>query len=396
MNRPEKLYEFHMPGATIIGPGAHRQIPARLKTLNITHPLLVTDKGMTENGLAGQIMEQLAEAGFTTTLFDKTVPNPTDANVHNGAEVYHARSCDGLVSLGGGSSHDCAKGIGLVVSGGGRIQDYEGENKASANLPPYMAISTTAGTASEMTRITVITDLIRKVKMYIADDRITPRVAIVDPILMKGMPPSLTAATGMDALSHAVEAYVSTARHPLTDACAEKAIHLIFEYLPQAVANGDNLEARAAMAQAQYLAGMAFNSAGLGYVHALSHQLGGFYNLPHGECNAIILPVVESFNLIACQKRLARLAWLMGEEVHGLSERQAAETAIRAMRRLALDVGLPDNLAALGRRYGRKLNKGDIPLLAEQALKEYVARTNPRRGTESQLTTLFELAFGDD
>ena len=166
-------------------------------------------------------------------------------------------------------------------------------------MPPYLAVNTTAGTASEITRFCIITDSVRKVKMAIVDWRITPSVAINDPILMVGMPPALTAATGMDALTHAVEAYVSTGATPLTDACAEKAIKLVSENLRRAVANGSDIHAREGMCYAQYLAGMAFNNASLGHVHAMAHQLGGFYNLPHGECNAILLPIVEEYNLLA-------------------------------------------------------------------------------------------------
>ncbi len=187
------------------------------------------------------------------------------------------------MSLGGGSSHDCAKGIGPVTAGGGHIRDYKGIDKSTVPMTPLISINTTAGTAAEMTRFCIITNSSNHVKMAIVDWRCTPLIAIDDPSLMVAMPPALTAATGMDALTHAVEAYGFTAATPITDACAEKAIALIGEWLPKAVANGESMQARAAMCYAQYLAGMAFNNASLGYVHAMAHQLGGFYNLPHGS-----------------------------------------------------------------------------------------------------------------
>ena len=192
------------------------------------------------------------------------------------------------------------------IGNGGNIRDYEGVNKTTKPMPPFLAINTTAGTASEMTRFCIITNTDTHVKMAIVDWRCTPNIAINDPVLMVGKPPALTAATGMDALTHAVEAYVSTIATPITDACAIKAIELIAEYLRPAVANGENLEARDKMAYAEYLAGMAFNNASLGYVHAMAHQLGGFYNLPHGVCNAILLPAVCEFNLIACREAARR------------------------------------------------------------------------------------------
>ena len=286
----EKVDGFFIPNVTLIGVGAAKAIPERIVYLNATKPLLVTDKGIVHTGILKQITDILDEAAMEYAIYDETVPNPTDLNVAAGVELYKKEECDSLISIGGGSSHDCCKGIGLVVSNGGKIHDYEGVDKSTKAMPPYLAVNTTAGTASEITRFCIITDSARKVKMAIVDWRITPSVAINDPILMVGMPPALTAATGMDALTHAVEAYVSTGATPLTDACAEKAIKLVSENLRRAVANGSDIHAREGMCYAQYLAGMAFNNASLGHVHAMAHQLGGFYNLPHGECNAILLP----------------------------------------------------------------------------------------------------------
>ncbi|MGL6196552.1 MAG: iron-containing alcohol dehydrogenase, partial [Thermoguttaceae bacterium] len=309
----EQVYAFFIPSVTLMGVGSYKEVPNRFKLLGAKKPLIVTDKGITACGITKKITDLLDSAGFSYVVFDETVPNPTDKNVHDGADIYVKNGCDSLITLGGGSAHDCGKGVGLVVSNGGKITEYEGVDKSTKPLPPYLAINTTAGTASEMTRFSIITDTSRKVKMAIVDWRITPLVAINDPLLMVGMPADLTAATGMDALTHAVEAYISTIATPVTDACAEKAVELIFKYLRRAVANGQDMEARDGMAYAEYLAGMAFNSAVLGYVHAMAHQLGGFYDLPHGECNAVLLPHVTEFNLIAAVDKLARLATIMDE-----------------------------------------------------------------------------------
>ena len=219
-----QITSFFIPTVTLVGQNCSTQIPDRLKSLGGKKPLIVTDQGIVAVGILKQITDILDAAGMQYAVYDKTVPNPTDNNVAEATEAYKSNGCDSLITLGGGSSHDCGKGVGFVVSNGGKIHDYEGVDKSSKPFPPYVAVNTTAGTASEMTRFCIITDTSRKVKMAIVDWRCTPSVAIDDPVLMMGMPPSLTAATGMDALTHAVEAYVSTAATPMTDACAEKAI----------------------------------------------------------------------------------------------------------------------------------------------------------------------------
>lgn len=389
----EKVDGFFIPNVTLIGVGAAKSIPERIVYLNATKPLLVTDKGIVHTGILKQITDILDDAAMEYAIYDETVPNPTDINVAAGVELYKKEECDSLISIGGGSSHDCCKGIGLVVSNGGRIHDYEGVDKSTKSMPPYLAVNTTAGTASEITRFCIITDSSRKVKMAIVDWRITPSVAINDPILMVGMPPALTAATGMDALTHAVEAYVSTGATPLTDACAEKAIKLVSENLRRAVANGSDIHAREGMCYAQYLAGMAFNNAGLGYVHAMAHQLGGFYSLPHGECNAILLPHVEEFNLISRLDRFVRIAQMMGECTAGLSERAAAELAISAIKTLAQDVGIPTTISELAARYVKAIDPRDIPEMVGYAQKDTCAATNPRMMSTQIINDLYKKVF---
>ncbi len=369
----DQVYGFYIPTVTLMGVGAHKDVGNQVKSLRGKKPFICTDKGISKAGIAQQIVDVISkDAGVECVVFDETVPNPTDVNVHDGLKVFQDNNCDMIISLGGGSSHDCGKGIGIVATNGGNIRDYEGINKSTRAMPPFIAINTTAGTASEMTRFCIITNTSNHVKMAIVDWRVTPKIAINDPLLMVGMPPALTAATGMDALTHAVEAYVSTLATPVTDACALKAIDLISQNLRSAVANGQDMAARDNMAYAEYLAGMAFNNASLGHVHAMAHQLGGFYNLPHGVCNAILLPHVQRFNLIAKLDRFADIAVAMGETITGLSNRSAAERALDAIRTLSSDVGIPSGLKELGVR------EDDLRIMAENAQKDACGLTNPR------------------
>lgn len=378
---------YFLPTRNVFGEGSVAEAGDLLKSLNTKKTLVVTDKFLASCGMADRIKGIFEAAGVEAVIFNGAEPNPTDKNVEAGLKAYNENGCDSIVSLGGGSSHDCAKGIGLVASNGGEIYDYEGVDKSSNPMVPLMAINTTAGTASEITRFCIITDTRRKVKMAIVDWRVTPQIAINDPELMKGMPPALTAATGMDALTHAIEAYVSTAANPLTDAAAIKAIKMIRHYLPKAVANGDYMRARDAMAYGQYLAGIAFNNASLGYVHAMAHQLGGYYNLPHGVCNAILLPYVERFNLIGNLDRFKDIAVAMGENVEGLSTHEAALKAIESIRTLSKEVGIPSNLKELG------VKPEDFEIMAENAKKDACQATNPRKATKEQVIEIFRQAY---
>ncbi len=388
MSHGEAVFGFYIPTVTLMGVGAHKQISAQMKSLGVSKPFIVADKGITAAGITAQICDLLkADMGAEAVVYDDTVPNPTDKNVEEGLALYQKSGCDMIITLGGGSSHDCGKGIGLVATNGGTIHDYEGVDKSTKAMPPFIAINTTAGTASEMTRFCIITDTSRKVKMAIVDWRVTPAIAINDPLLMMGMPTFLTAATGMDALTHSVEAYVSTIATPITDACAIKSIELIAEYLRPAVANGEDIVARDKMAYAEYLAGMAFNNASLGHVHAMAHQLGGFYDLPHGVCNAILLPHVSRFNLISKLDRYADIAVALGENIEGLSAREAAERALTAIQTLSADVGIPSDLTQLG------VKKEDLKIMAENAQKDACGATNPRRPTLDDVIQIYTNAL---
>ena len=382
------LKQFVMPTLNVVGAGAIQEVGKHLNNLDVKKPLIVTDEGLHELGLSAQLADIIKAAGIDVAIFPKAEPNPTDKNIEDGIAIYIAEGCDSIVSLGGGSAHDAAKGIGIIASNGGRIHDYEGVDQTQNPLVPLIAVNTTAGTASEMTRFTIITDTARKVKMAIVDKHVTPLVSINDPELMIGLPPALTAATGLDALTHAIEAFVSTNATPITDACGEKVLQLIPEFLPRAYANGGDLEAREQMVYAQFLAGMAFNNASLGYVHAIAHQLGGFYNLPHGVCNAILLPHVCRFNLTARTERFAKIAQLLGANVEGLSKRDAAEKAIAVIEKLSKDLNIPSGFRELGAK------DEDIEILAKNAMLDVCAATNPRKATLEDIKQIITAAMG--
>jgi alcohol dehydrogenase len=366
-----------------MGRGAVSNVGKQAKILNGSKALLITDEILVKIGVAEKIISLLKESGVETSVYDKVNPNPTVKNVNDALSVYQNEECDIIIALGGGSSIDCAKGVGILATNGGSISDYEGVDKSDNPMPPFITINTTAGTGSEMTRFTIITNTDTSVKMAIVDWHVTPTVSINDPELMISMPASLTAATGMDALTHAIEAYVSTIATPVTDSAAIKAIELISKYLRPAVANGENLEAREMMAYAAFLAGMAFNNASLGNVHAMAHQLGGFYKLPHGVCNAILLPQVQEFNLIAYPERFVDIARALGESIEGISTMEAAAKAISAIKRLSQDVGIPSGLRELG------VKEEDFSTLADNTLKDVCIATNPRKSSKNQIIQLF-------
>ena len=378
---------FFIPPVNIMGIDCLDEAMTAIAGYGLRKALIVTDQGLAKAGVAARIGRMLALQDIDSVVFDGAKPNPSIANVEAGLALLQRERCDCVVSLGGGSPHDCAKGIALCATNGGHISDYEGVDRSRKPQLPLIAINTTAGTASEMTRFCIITDERRHVKMAIVDRNVTPILSVNDPALMVAMPKGLTAATGMDALTHAIEAYVSTAATPITDACALKAISLISQNLRQAVNDGNDLQARENMAYAQFLAGMAFNNASLGYVHAMAHQLGGYYDLPHGVCNAVLLPHVQRFNAKVSAARLRDVAKAMGIKVCGLDAEQGAGAAISAIEHLALAVGIPAGLAELG----AKLE--DVGILAQNALKDACGLTNPRPASQDEIEGIFRAAF---
>ncbi|NFA60203.1 iron-containing alcohol dehydrogenase [Clostridium sporogenes] len=384
-----RMYDYLVPSVNFMGAGSISVVGERCKILGGKKALIVTDKFLKsmEGGAVELTVKYLTEAGIDVAYYDGVEPNPKDTNVKEGLEIFKKENCDMIVTIGGGSSHDCGKGIGIAATHEGDLYDYAGIETLTNPLPPIVAVNTTAGTGSEVTRHCVITNTTTKIKFVIVSWRNLPLVSINDPVLMVKKPAGLTAATGMDALTHAVEAYVSKDANPVTDAAAIQAIKLIASNLRQAVALGENLEARENMAYASVLAGMAFNNANLGYVHAMAHQLGGLYDMPHGVANAMLLPHVERYNLISNPKKFADIAEFMGECVEGLSVMEAAEKAVDAMFKLSKDLGIPTSLKDMG------VKEEDIEYMAEMALKDGNAFSNPRKGNKQNIIEIFKSAF---
>lgn len=378
---------FYIPSVNVIGADSLNGAMDTMRDYGYRRALIVTDAILNKLGMAGDVQKALAERDIFSAIYDGVHPNPTTANVNAGLKMLQEHQCDCVISLGGGSPHDCAKGIALVAANGGDIRDYEGVDRSAKPQLPMIAINTTAGTASEMTRFCIITDEARHIKMAIVDKHVTPVLSVNDSSLMSGMPKSLTAATGMDALTHAIEAYVSVAATPITDACALKAITMIAENLTLAVEDGNNAQAREAMAYAQFLAGMAFNNASLGYVHAMAHQLGGFYDLPHGVCNAVLLPHVQAFNSKVAAARLRDCAQAMNIDVKGMSAEEGAKACIDAICRLARQVNIPAGLRELN------VKEEDISVLATNALKDACGFTNPIQATHDEIMAIYRAAM---
>lgn len=382
-----QAFTFMMPMTNVIGPGAANQIVDFAKQYQVKKALLVTDEGLFGAGVVKKFTNILDEGGVSYVIFKDVQPNPSIENVHNGLDVLKKNECDFVISLGGGSPQDCAKGIALVATNGGRIEDYNGINLSKVPQMTLFAVNTTAGTSSEITKNAVITNEQTKAKMVIIDQNITPTVGFNDPLFMLEKPKGLTAATGMDCLTHAVEAYVAAGANPVTDPLALAAIKLISENLRAAVQNGKDVVARENMVYANVLAGMSFNTAGLGYVHAMAHPLGGVYGLPHGVCNAILLPVIEEFNSVAVPEKFADIAKAMGENVDGLSVEEAAQAAIKAIRKLSQDVGIPSGLKELG------VKEEDLEMLTDFAMNDVCAGGNPRVPTKQEVIDLYKKAF---
>ena len=383
------MADFLSPSVNFIGRGTVAEIGPRAKMFG-TRALLVTDKVLAgiSGGPVDQVKALLDKAGVSYAVYDGVAPNPRDTNIADGKKIYEAEKCNLLLSIGGGSPHDCAKGIGISLTNPGDLyEDYAGIEKLTTAIPPLLCVNTTAGTGSEVTRHCVVTNTKKKVKFVIVSWRNLPMVSINDPELMIGKPPALTAATGMDALTHAVECYITLAANPATDALSLQAIKLISDNLRRAVAYGEDIAAREARAYASVLAGMAFNNAGLGYVHAMAHQLGGLLDMAHGVANAILLPHVERWNLMVNPEKFAVIAETMGECGCCKGKMEKAELAIKAIERLSKDVGIPSGLASLG------VKESDLKPMAITALQDGNAGCNPRKGDEADIVELFKAAM---
>lgn len=382
------IYNFYMPSTSYLGINSIKELATEINNREFTKALIVTDSILVKIGLINSITNVLESNNTEYVIYSETKQNPTIENVDAGLKLLKDNNCDFIISFGGGSPHDAAKGMALLATNGGKISDYEGVNLSKKPQLPLISINTTAGTASEMTRFCIITDEKRHIKMAIVDKNVTPIISVNDPILMTNMPQSLTAATGMDALTHAIEAFTSTIANPITDACAEKAIEIIRENLRIAVEEGENIDAREKMAFAEYLAGMAFNNASLGYVHAMAHQLGGMYNLPHGVCNAILLPHVLKYNSSHISfDKMKKIAILMGVDPHSITKENVSEKAINEIISLSKEINIPNGLEILGAK------EEDFFILAENAMKDACGLTNPKVPSHQDVIDIYKSAF---
>ena len=386
-------YNLKMPHAVYGGENAMDNITAIIKARGAKKVAMFTDKGIEGAGLFALPEEAVKASGAEYYVLDELPPEPSYMAVQKLVDEFKVSGADLIVACGGGSVMDAAKLASVLVTDAYGVKELLDNPGMAQKCVPIVLIPTTAGTGSECTPFTIISDANTGMKWPLIGYEMMPEMAIVDADNMMKLPPRATQASGYDVLTHAVEAYVSTAATPMTDACAEKAMEYINRYLRRAVANGKDMEAREGMCYAQYLAGMAFNNASLGHVHAMAHQLGGFYDLPHGECNAILLPHVCEYNLISSRRRFGRIAKLLGERVDGLSPTDASQAAIKAIRILSKDVGIPEGLIALGKKYGKEVKEEDIPTMTANAQKDACGLTNPRKMTDAAVQQLYEIAF---
>lgn len=375
---------YYVPPINLLGKGCLQDAAAPIKAMGCKKALISTDKFLTGNGTVDKVAKMLESVGVEYVVYNEAKPNPTVKNVEEGLKVLQENGCDFVVSVGGGSPQDCGKAIAVLATNGGSIKDYEGVNKSARKSLPIVAITTTAGTSAEVTINYVITDEERHVKMIMVDNNTLAAVTVNDPELMVSMPASLTAATGMDALTHAVEAVVAKGANDVTDATALYAIKQIFEFLPRAVKNGQDLEAREQMCYACYLNGIAFSNAGLGNVHAMAHQLGGLYDLPHGVCNAMLLPVVEEENAKHAPAKFRAIAATIGYDCEGKTDAECVDHVIGRIKALSEEVGIPKSLKDVG------VNDPDYDTLAENAMKDACAGANPVFFDKEKLVELFK------
>lgn len=365
-------FEYQLPTKIIFGINATAKLKDELDRLRAKKVLVVTDKGVIKAGLVDKTINAL-RTDFEVNIFDEVEPNPRSSTIEKGVKEFAEKSIDVVIGIGGGSSMDSAKAIALRFTNSGNILDYKRGGKLIANPPkPIIAIPTTAGTGSEVTFASMITDEATKMKVAIFSPQIAPTIAIVDPLMTINLPPEPTIGSGSDALTHAIEAYTSINANFVSDALSLTAIKLIGSNLREVVGNGQNIIARSNMLLASTLAGMAFTNVGLGIVHSLAHPLSGILDLPHGMVCGIILPYIMKWNLIATPSKFADIAEAMGENITGLSPIKKAKRAIEAVQELLTDVGVPRNLKEVG------VDEAIVPKLVEQALAEGL-KANPRR-----------------
>lgn len=378
------LRNFHATPRATIGWGAYRMAGEEAKAIGIRHALIVSS-GLKGTGILDEVSGVLKAAGIAVSVYAGVTSNPKDHEVHAAHKIFKQDKCDGVVSVGGGSSHDCAKAVRIVDAHDGQsIRDFNGMCTTKKPITvPQLAITTTAGTGSETSWASVITDTAKKYKMVIFDPNIISSRAIVDPALMRTMPPFLTAWTGMDAMTHAVEAYVSRLGVRTSQGLGLHAIKMISKGLRDAYANPNNAEARENMAWAQYTAGHAFNSAGLGIVHSMAHTLGALFDSPHGQCNAIGLIPVERYNMVACPDKFRDIAEAMGVDTRGMTTWKAAEAAVDELERLRADLGITETFATLG------LKEEHLEKFTPVVMQDVCTLGNPRVVTPEVVKMIF-------
>src|SRR5574344_1832308 len=380
------INRFILNEVSYFGPGARKELPAVLKRLNLHKALVASDKGLIKVGTTKLVTDVLDEAGIPYEIYSEIKPNPTVTNVQQGVAAFKKSGADCLIAIGGGSSMDTAKGIGIVSNNPefADVVSLEGCANTKNKSVPIIALPTTAGTGAEVTINYVIIDEKKQKKMVCVDPNDIPAVALIDPELMYSLPKGLTAATGMDALTHAIEGFITKGAWSLSDMFELEAIRMIHENLVTAVEEPRNPKGREGMALAQYVAAQAFSNVGLGLVHGMAHPMGALFDVPHGVANALLLPTIMEFNKPKCIEKFGIIAQDMGVDIKGMTAEQAAQVACDAVRDLAIKVGIPQHLTDLG------IKETDIPALAAQAIADVCTPGNPRDVTESEICELYK------
>ena len=377
---------FILNEVSYFGPGARKELPGVVQRLGFKKALVVTDKGLMKFGVAKMVLGVLDEAAIPYAIYDDVKPNPTVTNVKNGVEACKQAGADFIVAIGGGSSMDTAKGIGIVCNNPefADVVSLEGVADTKKKTVPIIALPTTAGTAAETTINYVIIDETKQKKMVCVDPNDIPCVAIIDAELMYSLPKSLTAATGMDAMTHAIEGLITKGAWELSDMFEIKAIEMIHRYLPLAVNEPTNPVGRDGMAVAQYVAGMAFSNVGLGVDHGMAHPLSALHDVPHGVACAMLLPTVMRFNAPAALPKYVDIAKAVGVYKEGMTQEEAADAACTEIENLSKLVGIPAHLSELG------ITEKDIDALADQAIEDVCTPGNPRPVTREDIVALYK------
>ena len=377
---------FILNEVSYFGAGARKELPKVMNRMGLKKALVCTDKGLLKVGTAQKVTDVLDEAGIAYEIYSEIKPNPTVTNVKQGIKAFADAKADCLIAIGGGSSMDTAKGIGIVTNNPefSDIVSLEGVAPTKHKSVPIIALPTTAGTGAEVTINYVIIDEERQAKMVCVDPNDIPAVAIVDPELMYSLPKGLTAATGMDALTHAIEGYITKGAWVMSDMYELQAIKMIAENLPLAVDEPTNPKGREGMALAQYIAAQAFSNVGLGLVHGMAHPMGSLHDIPHGVANALLLPTIMEFNMPKCIEKFGVIARTMGVDTTGMTAEQAAQAAVDAVKALSIRVGIPQTLGELG------IKEEHIPALAAQAIADVCTPGNPRDVTEAEIVELYK------